>query len=105
MSIPYSVSEFVQRVKDIDYPEVIRLTELEVENIERVSYRARGSVRRRQLGSTRYAENLKGLLWLLRSGTRPAGVDDGIFQSFRPIIESLVQRGQLRPTALKVFEQ
>ncbi len=42
-------------------------------------------------------EKLKGLLFFLRFGQRPAGVDEWTFTLFRPLAENLVKKGHRGP--------
>ncbi|MGD0666133.1 MAG: hypothetical protein ABSB23_01125 [Bryobacteraceae bacterium] len=53
--------------------------------------------------SARYCEMLRGLRYLLDTGQRPSNVEDWEFAKLRPVVESLVSRGTLLPSALDVF--
>ena len=50
-----------------------------------------------------YRELLGGFLFFLRYGIKPSGVSELDFQSFRPAIEKLVEKGQLKSTILSLF--
>ncbi len=101
ISQSYNLGEFIREVKDKDYTEIVALAEREVALAERRSFGYKGCVKEREKGSTRYAADLKGLLWSLKSGSRPAGVH--VFPQFCPIFESLIARRQLRPEAIDIF--
>jgi hypothetical protein len=52
----------------------------------------------------RYVEILNGAVWLLQSGSRPGAIYPWEFAAMRPMIENLVKRGELKSSALLVFE-
>jgi len=106
LSPRFDISEFINMVKDRSYLEIIQTAEQEVRASERLSSGGvKGARKVRERGAGRYEATLKGLLFLLQSGRKPDGVDPDTFASFRPIIENLVAKDQLKPTALEVFKQ
>jgi len=105
ISPSYNIKEFVEAIKDEDYVEVIRQANLEVGEPERRSFGVKGAIRARQQGSVEYAAVLKGFLFFMQYGVKPAGVTDSHFQLFHPVCENLVQKGQLKPGILNFFEQ
>ena len=94
---------FVQRVKDLDLDQIVDAAKQEVYETESTSYGVPGAPDARAEGSVRYASFLKGLLFYLRSGKRPAGLTAEEFHILRPLVESLVRRGQLLPAVLQDF--
>ena len=62
-----------------------------------------GMKMRRPLG--RYIEVLNGLAYLLQQGARPFAVHQHEFAAMRPIIERLVEKGQLGPEILRLFQE
>ena len=75
----------------------------EIAKAERGTSNVKGAVKKREMGALDYAENLKGLVWFLNTGIKPAGVNDIDFQLFKPLIEDLVDRNQLKEEILKRF--
>ncbi len=86
-----NLSEFVAGVKGLDL-RAIR---------DAVSSEKREAMAICNIG--RYVEVLNGIGCLLDTGSRPSGVLPFEFAGMRPIIESLVERGQLKPVALAIF--
>jgi len=54
--------------------------------------------------AVKHRELLGGFLFFLRYGRKPAGISDWDFQSFRPAIDKLAEKGQLKSTILSLFE-
>ena len=100
----YDFSEFIERVKALDYLEMIRAAEQEAAGVEHNLYgRGKTARMKQEAGGKEYNNLLGGFLFLLRSGRKPASVSEWEFPSMRPAIESLVQRGNMKPEALAVF--
>jgi hypothetical protein len=55
------------------------------------------------LGLRGYEEALRGMSFWLYSGRRPDGMAASDFEKLRPICQRLIDKGQLKPTALAVF--
>jgi hypothetical protein len=105
--MPYNTSDFIAEASKLDLPDLVRWTERELADAER---RAPPRRRSRHAPDTDYIrrgyiENLKGLLFWLGSGKRPAGISPETFRTFRPIAEALVAKGQFLPSALADFEE
>ena len=63
----------------------------------------RGAPRQREMGSTQYASRIKAFLFYLSYWTRPGGTSDAEFACYRPIVEALVAKRQIKPEALDAF--
>ena len=106
-----SITEFVARVRNQDYQTIIDLADMEAVSSETFTYgdsaRARGAaespeeILRRQTED--YVRLLNGLLSWLYHGFKPHEVSDREFLQFRPICESLIQRGQMNREARSAF--
>ncbi len=101
----YDFQRFIESVKDLDYHEIILAAQRRCHELEAISYGVKGAVRAREMGSTEVAEQLKGLLFWLRTMQKPAGLSDGHFASLRGLCENLVRKEQLKPEALNIFDQ
>ena len=104
ISLNFSIAEFVDTVKGLSLARIMSDTEREVDLAEYASFASKGSRDFKRRGSVHYAETLKGLMFLLRYGRKPDGVSPVDFQLFRPIIDGLVNRGELKSEALQLFE-
>jgi len=100
ISSSFDLHEFVDAVKDKGRLEIISIAQREVYLAEGRSFSVKGAVRNRTNGSTRYAANLKGLIFLLTTEETPANAS---ILPFRSICESLVQRKQLKPDIMRLF--
>lgn len=100
---PYDIKRFIEDAKNISKGEIIILAQKEVIKVRRCSYFRKGAVKAREQGSLDYAELLKGLIAFLNSESRPMGISDSDFMLFRPLCEVLVQRKQLHPEIIKLF--
>jgi len=104
ISLNFSIPEFVDSVKALTLARIMADTEREVGLAEYASFTSKTSHDFKRRGSVHYAETLKGLLFLLRYGRKSMGVSPEDFQLFRPIIDGLVRRGELKSEALQLFE-
>ncbi len=102
----YDFDDFIRRVKDLEYHEMIRVADREAAAVEyRLHGRGKTAQAKQAAGGRDYRRLLGGFLYLLSQGTKPDGVDDWDFPRMRPAIESLVQRQILRAEALNVFSR
>ena len=95
---PYDFRSFIEEVKDKDYPDIIAYADHEAYRVEQLSYGVRGAVRARELGSTAYLSKIGEFLFYMRSGKKPAGVDEFDFQSYRCVVEKLIEKRQFSIT-------
>lgn len=51
----------------------------------------------------KYISTLKGLIFFIANGIKPGGVNDANFQLFKPIIENLIEQGEIKEEILKLF--
>ena len=51
-----------------------------------------------------YHNEFRGLAFFISYNIKPTGVSNDSFQTFKPLIQSLVDRGELKPSALNIFE-
>jgi hypothetical protein len=102
----FRLAEFLEAVQGRSFLETSSLTQQELRELDALLRSGcPGVTRARHSAAPEYRNNLQGLAFLLQSGRRPRGVSEGVFQSFRPIIQSLVDRGELLPSALPVFDE
>lgn len=101
---PYDVGQFINRVKEMGYLEILEVLQHEVYKAELGTSKVKGAVKKRKLGALEYAANLKALIFFLNSGIRPSGVSDHVFYSFKPIIQNLVDKKQFKHEALNIFK-
>ena len=103
----YDFRAFLGSISDSDYLEMIKEAEREAMAVERglsPGKGVKGIDKQYEYSARKYVELLGGFLFLLRYGIKPDGVSDYDFPSFRPAIEKLVKKGQLKSTILSLFE-
>ena len=98
ISETYSIEQFVRAVTGKGLHEVISLARSDIYIAEARINGGKGAVQARKQGAGGYAANLKGLVFALENRAQPMGV--GLW-AFRPILESLVEQGELDPEVLK----
>ena len=105
MKIPYyyNFEKFIERIKDKDYLEILRLALQEVNYIEPRLYRVRGAPERRKRGGGEYVKRLKEFIFFMRFFIKPSGINDRVFQLYRPICENLVKKNQIKSKILDFF--
>ena len=101
--LPYDINNFIERIKDMDYTQILVEAQQEVYRAESGTSGVKGAIKKREAGALRYAAEVKGLIFFLNSGTKPMGVNNHIFYSFKQIVQNLVNKKQLKPEALEVF--
>jgi hypothetical protein len=92
-------ARFLDSIKDMDYPRIMWEAESACAGAEPARGPKAGRATR-----VEYAGLLKGFLFFMQHGIKPAGVSDEHFQLFRPVVENLVQKKQMLPEALKLFK-
>ncbi len=101
----YDITEYIEKVKNLDYPDLLIDIYQEISRSEEGTSRVKGAVEKRARGALVYADNLKKLAFFLKFGGKPSGVDDFIFESFKPIISNLVEKKQFSEKALHIFNK
>jgi hypothetical protein len=100
----YDFDRFIAEVRDLGYVEMIAEADREAGQVERNLYgRGKTARMKQEAGGREYRHLLGGFLWLLRTGTKPQSVSEWDFLRMRPAIESLVERGIMKPEAMAVF--
>ena len=99
----YDFEAFAQRVKMLDWHEIVAKADAACAGAESASYDRPGAVRARESGSTLFSARLKDLLFFLRNGALPSSQfsDTALYKE---IAESLVAKGQWKKEALDLFK-
>jgi hypothetical protein len=105
MSYNKKLDDFIESVKDKDRIEIFQIAQREIAGAESGLSGVKGAVAKRASGAPEYVAILKGFMFVFMTGGRPSmGEFEEEFQKFKPIIESLVKKGQFKPEILSVFE-
>jgi hypothetical protein len=95
---------FIDRMSRLSYEEILREADRAAGATERSVKRIRTVVERRQSGGRKYVERIGAFLYFMRFQSRPSGASDSDFLKYRRVIEALVNRGEMEPEALRVFD-
>lgn len=99
----YNFGDFIEEVKDLDLPEIRRIADQKCQQLENLSWGIKGAVERRAQGSAALVEKVKGLLFWLNTGIKPAGLTDDEFILLEKVCIKLIEKGQMSPEALGAF--
>jgi hypothetical protein len=80
--------------------EILEFCVLEYKSAEKL----RCSSKFREYLNSDYVSIIKGLHWLLQNGGKLGGVCDRDFQLFLPIVKNLIEKGQMEPEFLVLFD-
>ena len=101
-SAPYDFDAFLTSMAPLDYIEILRRADAECARAER-GLSGRGGLRDRKLVDVTYARRVREFLFFMQHRIRPASASDHDFESYRPVIEALVAKGQMTSEALTKF--
>ncbi|HET6459517.1 MAG TPA: hypothetical protein VFG29_01900 [Syntrophales bacterium] len=102
--LKYDFAEFVERIKDLPYREMLRTTQQTLVQAENQSHGSKGAIRARQRGSLAFADAVGEFLFFLRVGSKPANVGELYWPLYRKPVENLVRKGEMLPSVLSLFE-
>jgi hypothetical protein len=99
----YGFDEFVDSMKDLDFEamdEATRRRKAELDS-EQTFWHKKDHYRAHQ--AAELLKRIRGLRFWLATGRRPDSLDDREFALLEPLCRKLVERKNLKPTALAVF--
>lgn len=102
----YSLADFLVSIEDLEFIEAYGKTSEEHRSIEplaRRELRKKGALQEYRIIS--YERKLRDLLFWFNSCVKPAGLSDSEFQLIKPLCVKLVEKGNLKETALAAFDQ
>ena len=99
----YDFTTFIDRVKDMSYIDMLSTAEQTLTSSENRSHRCKGALRARQQGSLSFVNEVGEFIFFLKNGIKPSSVSELNWALYRTPIENLVQKGQMKPSALDIF--
>ena len=102
----YDFQAFLSSISDLNYAEMIQEVRREGTAVQRALSPGRGTKgidKQYNYKAKKYEQLLRGFVFFLERGIKPAEVSDLDFRSFRQAIEKLVEKGQLKSTILNLF--
>jgi hypothetical protein len=98
-------SQFIEVIKDKDYPEIIHSAHQELQEVKNLPWSGKGVDKAKRESITDYIGFLEGFLFFMNgSGIKPSSISNSDFQLLRPMCERLVQKGQFKPEVMTLFE-
>jgi len=99
----YNFVDFIEKVKDMDYHDIMNYGDREVARMKSMSYSNSGAEKDRNIEITRYSEQIKAFLLFLDQGIKPMGVSAHDFRLYRIVVEYLVAKEQMKPESIEIF--
>ena len=99
----YKFVDFIEKVKDMDYHDIMEYGDREVARMENMSYSDTGSESDRNMEVMELSEQIKAFLLFLRQGIKPVGVSAHDFRLYRIVVEYLVAKEQMKPETIEIF--
>lgn len=103
-TLQYDFTAFIDRVKDMSYKDMLSAAEKALVSGENNSRGRKMGARARQQGSLSLVDEVGEFIFFLRNGVKPFSVSELNWALYRTPIENLVRKGQMKPSALKVFQ-
>jgi hypothetical protein len=105
VSPKFDFDEFVRAVENLDYQDVLaKILKERSEVVGQTAGHARGAPTARSAGAGDYKNLLGGLHFLLTENRKPSSLYPWDLTRMRPVLESLVNRGQLKSEVLSVLD-
>ena len=99
----YNFVDFIEKVKDMDYRDIMNYGDREVANMESKSYSNLGAEKEINMENKIYSDKIRAFLLFMSQGIKPMGVSAYEFRLYRIVIEYLVAKGQMKPEAIEIF--
>jgi len=99
----YKFVDFIEKVKDMDYKDIMNYGNREIARMESMSYLNHGVENNINIDNTKYSEQIKAFLLFISQGIKPMGVSTYDFRLYRIVVEYLVAKEQMKPEAIEIF--
>lgn len=99
----YNFVDFIERVKDMDYQDIMNYGEREVARMESTSCLNPGTEDNINMEKIKYSEQIKAFLLFMSQGIKAMGVNAYDFRLYRIVVEYLVAKEQMKPETIEIF--
>ena len=99
----YNFVDFIERVKDMDYQDIMNYGDREVARMESMTYMNPENENNINMEKTKYSEQIKAFLLFMSQGIKPMGVNAYEFRLYRIVVEYLVAKEQMKPETIENF--
>jgi hypothetical protein len=97
MSSPTNFGAFLSKMATLDYLDILLEANVECTRAEFAADSGR-------LDTVQYTQRIKQFLFFVRYWDRPVGITDDDFAAYRPVVEALVAKGNVKAAeVLKLF--
>ncbi|KIQ22765.1 hypothetical protein RT99_06645 [Flavobacterium sp. MEB061] len=98
----YDLNSFVEEYRDKDYINILKDLNKEISHLDVLYLKLKSS--EYDYGLTEYRQHVGDFLFFLNTGVVPNGIGIVGLRNFLPIVTNLVQKNQLKPSILNLFE-
>lgn len=99
----YDFVGFIEKVKDMDYHDIMEYGEREVAGLESIPDSTPGAEFLVNVEGIKFSEQIKAFLSFMGKGIKPGGTSEHDFRLYRIVVEYLVAKGQMEPEAIEIF--
>lgn len=99
----FNFVDFIERVKDMDYQDIMNYGYREIARMESTLYLDPGAEDNINMEKMKYSEQIKAFLLFMNQGIKPMGVSAYDFRLYRIVVEYLVAKEQMKPEAIEIF--
>jgi hypothetical protein len=99
----YNFADFIEKVKDMDYHDIMKYGNREVAEMESILYSNREAEKDMNIENKKYSEQIKAFILFISKGIKPVGVSAYDFRLYRIVVEYLVAKEQMKQEAIDVF--
>ena len=99
----YNFVDFIEKVKDMDYKDIMNYGDREVARMESMSQKNPEAENNIHMEKTKYSEQIKAFLLFISQGIKPMGVSTYDFRLYRIVVEYLVAKEQMEPETIEIF--
>ena len=99
----YNFVDFIEKVKDMDYHDIINYGDREVAKMESELYSNLGAEKDIDMERKKYFDQINAFLLFMSQGIKPMGVSAYDFRLYRIVVEYLVAKEQMKPEAIDIF--
>ena len=99
----FDFEDFIEKVKDMDYNDIMNYGNKEVANMENLLNSNHGTEMDINMELKNYSEQIKAFLLFLSQGIKPKWISVHDFKLYRIVVEYLVAKDQMNPEVIEAF--